>query len=279
MKKTALAAVLLALCLQILGAEATLRERWSTALDFKVPESVFFDTQAGCLYVSNINGGPGQKNGEGFLSKVDLSGQILELEWVKGLDAPKGMGVYGEELYVTDIDRVVVIDKNRGTILVVHSVPGAKFLNDIAVDRRGKVYISDSSGDAIYTLEGGRITKVLSGGRYLKGPNGLFWEGDALLIGVRSRILRWKPGKEELTVLVETTGGIDGLQPTGAGDYLISDWSGIVRLVSPREEEQILVDVRGKKANTADFCYIPKKNLLVIPTFSGNQLWCFELMR
>ena len=207
MKKTALAAVLLALCLQILGAEATLRERWSTALDFKVPESVFFDTQAGCLYVSNINGGPGQKNGEGFLSKVDLSGQILELEWVKGLDAPKGMGVYGEELYVTDIDRVVVIDKNRGTILVVHSVPGAKFLNDIAVDRRGKVYISDSSGDAIYTLEGGRITKVLSGGRYLKGPNGLFWEGDALLIGVRSRILRWKPGNEELTVLVETTGG------------------------------------------------------------------------
>jgi len=39
------------------------------------------------------------------------------------------------------------------------------------------------------------------------------------------------------------------------------------------------MDVRPKKANTADFCYIPEKNLLVIPTFSSNQLWSFELVR
>jgi hypothetical protein len=49
--------------------------------------------------------------------------------------------------------------------------------------------------------------------------------------------------------------------------------------VSATEEEQVLMDVRGKKANTADFCYIPEKNLLVIPTFGGNQLWSFELVR
>ena len=72
---------------------------------------------------------------------------------------------------------------------------------------------------------------------------------------------------------------LEGLQPTGAGDYLISDWSGIVRLVSPREKEQVLMDVRDKKVNTADFCYITEKNLLVVPTFSGNQLWSFELVR
>jgi hypothetical protein len=279
MKKIALSAVLFVLCLRVLGAEAALKERWSTASDFKVPESVFFDSEAGCLYVSNINGGPAQKNGEGFLSKVDLDGQTLELEWITGLDAPKGMGVYGEKLYVTDIDRIVVIDKNRGTVLTVHSVSGAKFLNDIAVDQKGTIYASDSSGDAIYALEGGTVTKVLSGGRYLKGPNGLFWEGNALLIGVQGRILRWEPDEDDLTVLVKTTGGIDGLQPTGSGDYLISDWSGIVRLVSPPEQEQILMDVRGKKSNTADFCYIPENNLLIVPTFSGNQLWSFELVR
>ena len=279
MKRAALLGILFLLCLPLLGAEATLRERWSTALVFKVPESVFFDPEAGCFYVSNINGGPAQKNGVGFISKVDLNGQILDLEWVTGLNAPKGMGVYGEKLYVTDIDRIAVIDKKHGTILTFHSVPEAKFLNDIAVDPKGTVYISDSSANTIYALEGGKITTVLSGGRYLKGPNGLFWEGDALLIGVRSRILRWKPDKEELTVLVKTAGGIDGLQPTGTGDYLISDWSGILRLVSPTEEEQVLMDVTSQKANTADFCYIPEKNLLVVPTFGGNQLWSFELVR
>ena len=279
MKKAVLFGILLLFCLQTLGAEATLRERWSTALVFKIPESVFFDAEAGCFYVSNINGGPSQKNGKGFLSKVDLNGQILDLEWITGLDAPKGMGVHGDKLYVTDIDRIVVIDKNRGAVLTVHSVPGAKFLNDIAVDPEGTVYISDSSADTIYALEDGKIRTVLSGGRHLKSPNGLFWEGNALLIGVQSRILSWKPEKEELTVLVKTIGGIDGLQPTGDGDYLISDWRGIVRLVSPKEAEQVLMDVSSQKANTADFCYIPEKNLLVVPTFGGNQLWSFELVR
>jgi DNA-binding beta-propeller fold protein YncE len=279
MKRAAIFCVLFLLCLQILGAEAKLVEGWSTAQVFKVPESVFFDAEAECFYVSNINGGPAQKNGAGFLSKVDLSGQVVDLEWITGLDAPKGMGVHGEKLYVTDIDRIVVIDKNHGTVLAVHSVPGAKFLNDIAVDPEGTVYISDSRADTIYALEGGTITEVLSGGRVLKGPNGLWWEGDALLIGVRSRILRWEPEKEELAVLVKTSGGIDGLQPTGAGDYLISDWSGIVRLVSPRQEEQVLLDVTSQKVNTADFCYIPYNNLLVVPTFGGNQLWSFELVR
>ena len=279
MKRAVFLGILFLLCLQILGAEATLRERWSTAQDLRVPESVFFDPDAGCLYVSNINGGPAQKNGMGFLSKVDLDGRILDLEWITGLNAPKGMGVYGDELYVTDIDRIVVIDKNRAVILTVHPVPEAKFLNDIAVDPKGTVYISDSSADTVYALKGGQITPVLSGGRYLKEPNGLFWEGGALLIGVRSRILQWRPEEEELTVLVKTAGGIDGLQPTGAGDYLISDWSGIVRLVSPTQEEQVLMDVSSQKANTADFCYIPEENLLVVPTFGGNQLWSFELVR
>jgi len=279
MKRTVIFGIFILLCLRMLGAEATLRERWSTPLVFEVPESVFFDPEAGCCYVSNINGGPSQKNGKGFLSKVDINGEVLDLDWITGLNAPKGMGIHGEKLYVTDIDRIVVIDKNRGTVLTAHSVPGAKFLNDIAVDPEGTVYISDSSADTIYALEDGRITTVLSGGRYLKGPNGLFWEGGTLLIGVRSRILRWNPDKEELTVLVKTSGGIDGLQPTGAGDYLISDWSGIVRLVSPSGEEQVLMDVTSKKANTADFCYISEKNLLIVPTFGGNQLWSFELMR
>jgi hypothetical protein len=51
MNKAVLSGILLVLSIQMLGAEATLKERWSTASDFKVPESVFFDPEAGCLYV------------------------------------------------------------------------------------------------------------------------------------------------------------------------------------------------------------------------------------
>lgn len=88
----------------------------------------------------------------------------------------------------------------------------------------------------------------------------------------------WIP-RGRSVVFVETAGGIDGLQPTGAGDYLISDWRGIVRLVSPPSEGQVLMDVTSQKANTADFCYIRAKNLLIVPTFNRNQLWSFELVR
>jgi hypothetical protein len=279
MKKAALLGVLFVFLLQILGAEAKLVERWSTEAVFKVPESVFFDPEARCLYVSNINGRPAQKNGQGFLSKVDLTGRILELKWVAGLDAPKGMGIHGNKLYVTDIDRIVAIDKDRGEVLVAHPVSGAKFLNDIAVDSKGTVYVSDSRGDTIYALADGKTATALSGDRRLNGPNGLFWDGDALLIGVRGRILRWEPESEELTVLVESSGGIDGLQPAGSGDYLISDWRGVIRLVSAPEESQVLLDVSSRKANTADFCYIRERNLLIVPTFGADRLWSFELAR
>src|SRR6478752_3742025 len=80
---------------------------WQTDTLLKTPESVLFDEKAQLLYVSNIDGAPDGKDGKGSIGKVGLDGRIIQVDWVKGLNAPKGMGLYKDKLYVTDLTEVV----------------------------------------------------------------------------------------------------------------------------------------------------------------------------
>ena len=82
---------------------------WESEKKLNVPESVLYNPGANILYVSNIYGKPTEKNGLGFIAKLDLDGKIIKQEWVRGLNAPKGMGIHGDTLYVTDIDRIALI--------------------------------------------------------------------------------------------------------------------------------------------------------------------------
>jgi DNA-binding beta-propeller fold protein YncE len=139
-----------------------LEKKWETERVLKVPESITYDQQRDILYVSNINGKPLDIDGNGFISKVRLDGSIENLEWVKNLNAPKGSALFGNKLYVTDINRVVVINVETGEIISVHPDPQAIFLNDVAVDHTGKVYISDYSGknSAIYQIHENNIIYI-----------------------------------------------------------------------------------------------------------------------
>ena len=67
---------------------------WGTDSLLKTPESVFFNAAGKFLYVSNINGQAADKDGNGSIGKVSLDGKIIAVEWAKGLNAPKGMGLY-----------------------------------------------------------------------------------------------------------------------------------------------------------------------------------------
>ena len=87
------------MCLPILilasGSTALAEEVWS--LDgFHAPESALLDNERNVLYVSNISGEPNAKDGVGFISKVSLDGKMQEAEWVKGLNAPKGLVMSGD---------------------------------------------------------------------------------------------------------------------------------------------------------------------------------------
>ena len=106
------------LCLSAsLFAQHSVTKLWETDTLLKVPESVLFDADNNVLYVSNIDGTDGwAKDGKGSIAKVGLDGKIIAVEWVTGLNAPKGLGMYKGKLLAADIDEIVVIDIKKGAI-------------------------------------------------------------------------------------------------------------------------------------------------------------------
>ena len=72
---------------------------WETDTTLRTPNR-YFTTGKTTLYVSNMGGNTDPADGDGFIAKVSLDGKIENLKWTTGLNAPKGMGLYKNKLYV-----------------------------------------------------------------------------------------------------------------------------------------------------------------------------------
>lgn len=253
-----------------------LTKLWETEPRLTTSESVCFNPMENLLYVSCINGQPLEKNRQGFIARVDLDGNIVDLKWIEGLDAPKGMGIFEGKLFVTDIDQLVEISIADGAIVNRYPAEGAQFLNDISIDAAGNVYVSDMTTNKIHRLSGGNFEVWLESD-LLDTPNGLFVEGDALLIGMAGSVMKAGLKDAALSVYIENTGGIDGLEAEGNGNYIISDWTGNVHLIHPGKEKIKLLDTTPVKQNAADIEFIIEKRMLLVPTFFDNRVTAYEV--
>ena len=209
---------------------------WETT-GLKTPESALPVPAEGFAYVSNVAGKPTDKDGNGFISKVSLAdGKIIALEWAKGLDAPKGLALSGGKLYTSDIDKLVEIDPKTGKIVAKYEAPGSQFLNDVAADAQGNVYVSDSSTSTIWRLAGGKFEKWIEDPA-LKFPNGLHVSGDKLIVAAwgapgtsaktsaPSNLVEVSLADKKISDLGNGTpvGNLDGIEPIG-DDFLVTDW-------------------------------------------------------
>ena len=252
----------------------SLVKKWSTDTLLKTPESVLFDGSAKLLYVSNIDGTPDGKDGKGSVGKVALDGKIIATDWVKGLNAPKGMGLYKNRLYVADLTEVVVIDVPAAKIIAHIPVPGAVFLNDITIDKNGIVYVSDTRTFKVHKIENNQVSTILEG---LKGPNGLLAVGADLLILDRGSLLKLAPGGKPVTLATDMDAATDGIEMVKPNEYLVSSWVGLVYYVSADGSKQTLLDTREQKINSADIGYDAKNRILYVPTFYKNGIVAYEL--
>ena len=108
---------------------------------FKVPESVRYDAALDAYFVSNIDGNPNQKDNNGAIVRLDAANPGTPVDVVRGgqngvtLNAPKGMAIAGDTLWVADIDVVRAFDKNTGAVIATIDLApmGATFLNDVAI--------------------------------------------------------------------------------------------------------------------------------------------------
>jgi sugar lactone lactonase YvrE len=260
------------------GARLTLL--WKSEPVFKVPESVTFDPKTKILYISNIDGKPADKDGQGFISKVKLDGAVIKLDWAIGLNAPKGSAIIGDCIFVSDIDQLVEIALTTGKILRIYPAAGARFLNDVAADEAGHIYVSDMSegNSCIYRLNNGKLEKWFVGSE-ISSPNGLSYAQGFLFVGNSGdgKIKKIHIAAKQVSDVAAVGSGIDGLSADGRGGWIVSDWDGKTSLVSVDGNLETLLDTSTSKVNAADLAYAPEQRLLVIPTFFDNRIVAYTL--
>ena len=265
-----------------------LTQEWEVTEGLERPESVAYDAEREVYYVSNLAGGASEKNGEGYLSRISVDGEVLEAEWAIGMNAPKGVAVHEGTVYTADIDALVAIDAETGEIQGRYPASGSEFLNDVTVDADGTVYVSDSGTNAVYRLSGGSLTRWLEGVK-IKAPNGLFAE-EAYLIVAATTFAHDSPGDvrhfqyvdyEDRSITIpqgdSPMGNIDGIKPDGSGGYFISEWG--PGTVSHYHPDTGTHQLRELGQGAADLEYRIDAARLVVPVMQSHRLVGFSVAR
>ena len=273
------------------GSTAGAPMKAATVEGFQTPESVKWDSTQDVYFVSNINGAPNAKDGNGFISRVGPGGRVLDSAFIKKLNAPKGMALVGDTLWVADIDQVRAFNARTAAPVATVPVPGAIFLNDIAAAPDGSLYVTDTAvrfgangqiehpgTDQIFRIAADRTVTVALKSDSLGRPNGITWDAANQRFVVvpfgGTSLLAWKPGETTTSSLGKGAGQFDGVEITGDGALWVSSWadSSVYRYAGGQGTNLI----KGVPS-PADIGYDARRNRLLIPIFTGNRVEIWQL--
>ena len=275
MKTIFIGLILILFCGVNISNAQRLEKVWQTTCDLKTPESALYDSDKNVIYVANINGDPAEKDGNGFISILNADGSEKNLKWITGLNAPKGMAIFKGKLYVADINQLVEIDIEKGTILKKYDAPDAVFLNDVTACMNGMIFVSDTRTAKIHVLNENKFT-VWYEGAPLETPNGLMAEKGKLFVGDKN-IYEFDIKTKKSTLLIEDAGGVDGLEKNNDGDFVFSNWPGKI-FIQKNGKTIKLLDTTDKELNTADIDYDLKHDLVLVPTFFDNHIIAYKII-
>lgn len=244
---------------------------------FANPEGVAFSADGQTLYVTNVNGEGEAEDGNGFISRVSSDGRMLEREWARGLDAPKGVAPAGDLLYVADINDIAVISAADGSLRQRIAAPGARFLNDLAVTPSGLVLAADSETRRIYAVRNG-AAEVWLEHDLLESANGLLPEPQRLVVTTMAgRLLAIDYETRAITVLAEGLGDADGVAALGGGRYLVSEWPGAMHVVGADGAITTILDTREEGRFLNDFLLVG--DTLYQPHWEPSELTAYRVTR
>lgn len=248
---------------------------WETDSVLKVPESVLFDAENKVLYVANIDGTqPWGKDSSGSIGKVGLDGKVISVDWVSGLHAPKGMGLFNGKLYVADLTELVEIDISSGKITNKLTIPSAEGLNDVSVDKEGNIYVSDSRGKKVFKVKDGKAELFLEN---LKGPNGVLAHKKDFFVLDAGSMFKMNADKSLLKIADGMEGGTDGIENVKGNEFIISCWAGVIWYIKEDGSKQLLLDSREEKKNAADIGINALNKIIYVPTFWRNTIVAYQV--
>jgi hypothetical protein len=257
---------------------------WETEAVFNIPESALYDAERDVIYISSFARVQTRETHRGFISRLSTDGEILDLQWVTGLDGPCGMALRDDRLFVVECSgHLVEINADTAEIEARYPVEGATFLNDLTVTPDGVLYFTDTTraadGVDIYRFAGGVVRRWKTG-TDLHRTNGLFAHGGVIAAGSTGdgylKTVDLGTGAVEIVASLAPR-VIDGIRRTESGAWLVSHWEGQVYAVTDEGEVTELLDLQPAGLNTADFEYIRDRRQLIIPTFLGNRVVAYEL--
>lgn len=259
------------------------------------PESIAEDPQTGDLYVSNVNGNPRDKDGNGYTTQLKWMDGKLSVAAAKRfppaggkLNGPKGTLVVGDLLWLVDIDVVKAFDLRgkEGHQLKSFSIPEAEFGNDLVVTAEGTVFVTDTGKNSIYMIQddnvGAGLRKFVT--TQATGANGIVWNAKTGQLVVAQTdfsggqmglltvdISGIKEGDAKLTPLTDKFGKLDGLVALPSGALLVSDWN--ARAIwwvaaDGKTREKVVEGFMG----AADFCLCKDGKTLAIPDMPRNEV-------
>lgn len=266
--------LLIAFILTSIGASAQKLEKlWETDTVIAIPESVLPVAKHKIMYVSLIDGPGWAADGKGGVGKMSFDGKQWDGNWISGLNAPKGLGLHGNRLYVADISDLVIIDVKKGKVEKKISPDSAKGLNDVTINDKGIVYVSDSRTGIIWKVENDIATEYLNN---QKGVNGLKAVGTDLYIAA-GKNFRKADANKNITEIAELPQGGDGIEPIGNGDFIVTAWAGYIFYVHKDGKVDTMLETHQQKKNTADIGYDPVKKIVYVPTFNGKTVTAYQL--
>ena len=255
-----------------------LTKLWESDTVFTTVEAVIFDPKTDLIYVSNIEGEPWGADGVGSIGKLKMDGTVVEAKWITGLSAPKGLGIIGDKLYVTDIKNLVEIDIPTGKISKTYTVEDSEGLNDVSTSADGIVYFTDSQKGVLHMLKDGVVSVVVDS---LQGSNGVFVENDRLLLGTwgDESLTQYKFADKSISIVADSITQPDGVEAIGDGGYLVSSWKGLIHHVSADGTTSLLLDTAKDTISAADIDFVQDKKTLLIPTFFRNTVAAYSLAK
>lgn len=250
---------------------------------FATPESAIMGDDK--IYVSNMNGGATERNGQGSIAWVSIDGSTQGLNWIAGLNAPKGMTIVDSILYVADLGELVAIDIEKNQIQAKYPAPNSVLLNDVTQDNNGNIYVSDTFANAIYKLENGSFSLWLQSDE-LQSPNGLTFAGNHLYIGnwgknpdanfnteVPGQIQKINLANKQVNTLAydEFRANIDGIS-TFANGWLVNDF--MTGELTELTRQGKVINTSYLPFSSADTSYA--NDLLLVPVMFEGKLQVYK---